>query len=70
MDDVALRVVDSMRVVASKPERAGLGLDATRHVLDSLGGSLRVSARGPLGGARVRLHVQFYSLDGTREATA
>jgi K+-sensing histidine kinase KdpD len=33
----------------------GLGLEVTRRVLESLGGSLRISKRGPLGGARVQL---------------
>lgn len=50
--------------------RAGVGLDATRHVLGSLGGSLRVSTRGPLGGARVRLHVPLSFTRPTSAAPA
>jgi signal transduction histidine kinase len=47
--------------------RAGLGLEATRHVLMPLGGSLRISPRGPLGGARVELHVPASSLQPTTD---
>lgn len=35
----------------------GLGLEVTRRVLGQLGGSLQISKRGPLGGARVQLHL-------------
>jgi signal transduction histidine kinase len=47
--------------------RAGLGLEVTRRVLDSLGGSLRISQRGPLGGARVQLDLPSSSCRPTSE---
>jgi K+-sensing histidine kinase KdpD len=56
--------------VAATGWRAGLGLDATRYVLASLGGSLRVSTRGPLGGARVQLRVPLYSPQPTTDGAA
>jgi signal transduction histidine kinase len=44
---------------------AGLGMDATRRVLASLGGSLLISKSGGLGGARAELRVpsRFASTD-------
>jgi K+-sensing histidine kinase KdpD len=46
---------DGPGFLAVGEERAGIGLEAVRHVLAPLGGSLEISTRGPLGGARVRL---------------
>jgi signal transduction histidine kinase len=47
--------------VARSGARAGLGLDGARRVLTSLGGALRISKRGPLGGARAELQVPWHS---------
>jgi signal transduction histidine kinase len=55
---------------AAREGRAGMGLDATRHVLGPLGGSLRISTRGPLGGARVELRVPFDSPQPTSNGVA
>jgi K+-sensing histidine kinase KdpD len=49
---------------------SGLGLEVTRRVLDSLGGSLRISRRGPLGGARVQLDLASSSSRPTSEGAA
>ncbi len=46
---------------------SGMGLEVTRRVLGSLGGSLRISKRGPLGGARVHLDLPSVSPDLTSE---
>jgi signal transduction histidine kinase len=40
---------------ASGARQTGLGLEVVRRALESLGGSLRITERGPLGGARVQL---------------
>lgn len=47
--------------------RAGIGLEVIRHVLAPLGGSLEISTRGPLGGARVQLHLPHPRVDRYRE---
>jgi signal transduction histidine kinase len=41
----------------TRGNRPGLGLEVIRHVLDPLGGSLEISHRGPLGGARVQIQL-------------
>jgi signal transduction histidine kinase len=46
---------------AIREGRAGMGLEVIRHVLDPLGGSLEIARHGPLGGARVQLHLNRFS---------
>jgi signal transduction histidine kinase len=49
---------------------AGLGLEVSRRVLDPIRGSVRISKIGPLGGARVQLHLPSYSPNTTPGALA
>jgi K+-sensing histidine kinase KdpD len=44
---------------------AGLGLEVSRRVLDPVRGSVRISEVGPLGGARVQLHLPSDSPETT-----
>jgi signal transduction histidine kinase len=48
-------------------EHTGVGLDSSRRALGPLGGTLRISTRGPMGGARVELYVPSHSYQPSSE---